>query len=256
MKFSLSCCPLGITVKPAEDATTCALEDAEDKNLPDASPAADMPPPPPIDTENQAGFADFGADFGDSAQPPPPPPPEEKTTESVDVFGQAPAPNASSTSPPAPEETPAPKASPAKAEQPILEPPPSSGKGRTSPIPAPIQPPPSPSRESSSPSPPETAPETAAPEAAEDAKLSETPQPPEAPKPAWEGGFENNFSDLGLAAEVPTTQANAEAAFTPQPSTATTTSCRPINIYQHVVMCMFRPLFHIFWLCEIIPILL
>ena len=193
-----------------------------------------MPPPPPIDTENQTGFADFGADFGDSAQPPPPPPPEEKTDEAGDV-GQVP--EGSPASPPAPEEAPAPETSPAKApESAILERPRPSGKRSTSPIPGPIKPPPSPSRESSSPSPPETAPDTTAPKATEDAKTSETPQPPEAPKPAWEGGFENNFSDLGLAAEIPTTQANADAAFTPQPATATTTSCRPSKTFQHVLL--------------------
>ena len=174
-----------------------------DSDIEDVSPAVDIPPPPPVQMDEQPGFADFGEDAPLPPAPspgPPPRPPQPDLTNQTEPPEQAPPP------PPAvpPSQEP-PKESLETPAANIAIPRPTSPRA---PSPGIVLPPPIAPPKDTTDAPP------AAPAPTSEAISPQ--QPP--PKQEWEGGFENNFSDLGLAAEVTASgAANADAAFTPIP---------------------------------------
>ena len=164
----------------------------DDSDIEDVSPAVDIPPPPPVQMDEQPGFADFGEDAPLPPAPSPGPPPRPPQPDFTESAAQAPSTAPSQEKPKESLETPA-----ANIAIPRPTTPRSSSPGIV--LPPPIAPP------------KETPESMVAP-----APATEATSPQQPPKQEWEGGFENNFSDLGLAAEVKTTT-DVDAAFTPIP---------------------------------------
>ena len=175
-----------------------------DSDIEDVSPAVDIPPPLPTQVDDQPGFADFG----DGAEPPstpspvptapsPVPPPRPPQPDFTNLAEQTPATTANTTTEAINKEQP--MASLEKPSANIAKPRPTSPRA---PSPGIVLPPPVSSQE--------------VPEAPAAPTTTEEAAPQQAPQPKWEAGFEDNFSDLGLASEVKATgTTDVDAAFKP-----------------------------------------
>ena len=176
-----------------------------DSDVEGVSPAADIPPPPPPEQmDDPPGFADFGdgapaptAPSPVLKAPSPAPPTRPPQPDFSDTTGQTPTtatttatankeqPKAALKTPPSNVAIPRPKSPRAPSPGIVLAPPVAATKD------APEAP---------------GAPTAATEEAA----------PTQAPQQKWEGGFEDNFSDLGLSSEVQTpATTDVDAAFKP-----------------------------------------
>ncbi len=180
----------------------------DDSDIEDVSPAVDLPPPPPppaAQVDEQPGFADFG----DAAPAPPkaPSPVPPPRPPQPDLSGQQQVQTAAAqTAAVAQEEPKAASTTLEAAPANIAIPRPTSPRA---PSPGIVLPPPAAPKET-----PESQPTAPSPTPPTTDDTATQPQPQQQ---NWEGGFDNNFSDLGLSSEVQSGGTDVDAAFAAPP---------------------------------------